>query len=244
MIELLPSFIQDMCPFVKVGMRLITKELVTCIRDVVAETGSVAAAVRVLQSQHIENYHRTAKAYYAACHQASYNPVTQTYGWEPERFSAFEDADGWAGVKVSRRLVRRAFLLDATLRENYLDRRMQMQEPGPVLKVDASYKASKLIGINGNKPFDNVTCIMGQAHQILTFKFCEDESQETIRPMAEGLRRRMEQHGFEAPKVMYTDKCCSDANFYTSVYPSLKCTENGHIGEPNLDRVMCISLLE
>ena len=97
-----------------------------------------------------------------------------------------------------------------------------MVEPGPILKVDASYKASKVIIMDKTKVFDNVTCIMDQAHRIVTWKLCEDGHHDTLRPVVEGLKTRLDLYGFDDPNTLYSDQCCQDCGFYTGIFAALR----------------------
>jgi hypothetical protein len=99
-IEQLPTIIQEMCPFVKVGSRYVTKRFVLFVREMMAATGNIASTMRIIQAQHTEAYHRAEYSYYLINHAASADPNQGGFKWIPPKFSAFDDRDKWNGFKV------------------------------------------------------------------------------------------------------------------------------------------------
>jgi hypothetical protein len=117
--------------------------------------------------------------------------------------------------------VRAIFAADAAARESWLDRRMQMQIPGYILKWDESFKTAKVIKLGSEQPFASIVLVMNGEHVIIAFMCTEDQSQESLEPVLQGVASRIVQFGLEPPRVLYTDRCCHDRALVTRVFPSL-----------------------
>jgi len=71
------------------------------------------------------------------------------------------------------------------------------------------------------KPFDCLFGLMGEGWRILGYQFSEDRSHRALEQLTQGVQGRINQHAFDPPKVLYTDKCCADTLFYQRQFPSL-----------------------
>ena len=217
-VQLLPRHVQDMADFVKVGRSYVTTRFVRVVRDHMADGGNMAGAHRLILSGHKSIFHRTEMRYYAFNrHMAEGNVALGA----PTRFSTYEDQEGWAGASFTRNLINNTYLMDSALRQPFLTRHMQMLPPGKVICVDDSFKATKLIRADGAKPFDCLFGLMGEGRRILGYQFSEDQSHGALEQLTQGVQRRIEQHAFAPPLVLYSDKCCADKLFYQRQFPSL-----------------------
>jgi len=203
---------------VKVGRSYVMTRFVRVMRDYMADSGNIAGAHRLILSGHKSVYHRSEMQYYAFNrHVAGSNLGLGA----PTRFSAYEDREGWGGASFTRNLINKAYLMDSALRQPFLIHHMQMLPPGKVICVDDRFKATKLTRTDGAKPFDCLFGLMGEGRRILGYQFSEDQSHRALEQLTQGVQGHINEHAFDPPRVLYTDKCCADTLFYQRQFPSL-----------------------
>lgn len=133
-VQRMPKIVQQQFDIVKVGRKWVTGRVVHLVRDTVLASTKAAAAVTVLESQHKGKHLEREALYYHSCKY--FRTVFPGLREEtPPKFPQYNDK-AYGGVKITHRLVRAIFALDGRAREPYLDRRMQMQPPGHVIKMD------------------------------------------------------------------------------------------------------------
>jgi hypothetical protein len=221
-VQQMPAFVQQHFPFVKVGRKYVTRRVVRLVRDTMAEAGKLAAAITILESQHKAKHLETELQYYQTCSylRAVFPALKQQP--PPPKFPQYLDP-AYAGARISHHLVRAIFKQDGEAREAFQDRNMMMQILGYILKLDESYKFIKAMKVNGGEQaHDSILLIMNGTHSVVSFLCSEDQSHASFEATVKGLAARIEQYGYEAPRIMYSDQCCRDKNFLLSVLPSLK----------------------
>ena len=84
-------------------------------------------------------------------------------------FSSFDDPLRWGGCTPSVDVLRKIFLDDHKGRRAWLDKRVMLIDPGPILKGDASHKASKLIFSEGRNVAGSTYTLMNGRNEVLIY---------------------------------------------------------------------------
>jgi hypothetical protein len=162
----MPAYIQELAPFTSLGNTYIVKPLVVRLRDHVAGGGSFHAFALNLLSSY-KTKHSVYEHMYYDRWRAINTPEGESECRNPApRFSNFEDPEGWGGSVPSSSLWRNVWLDDHKTRSEWLDRRMMLVPPGPILKGDASFKASKLIYTEGRSACGSVFTLMNGRNEV------------------------------------------------------------------------------
>jgi hypothetical protein len=170
--EELPDYIQDLAPFLCFGLTYIAPSLLVRLRDHIAASGSFQSFSKALLSLYKEKYMRYQLMYYSRWrHINTLEGAADDDCKAAPQFSSFGDPMGWAGSTPSAQVFRKIFLDDhgPQGRGKWLDKRLQLIDPGPILKGDASYKAAKLIYSEGRNVCGSIYTLMNGRNEVGAF---------------------------------------------------------------------------
>lgn len=164
--EVLPDYLLDLAPFQCFGQTYVVKPLVVKLRDHLASGGSFEAFSKGLLSLYKEKYMNYQFMYYARWRIVNtLDGATDCRAAPP--FSSFDDPLRWGGCTPSVDVLRKIFLDDHKGRRAWLDKRVMLIDPGPILKGDASHKASKLIFSEGRNVAGSTYTLMNGRNEVL-----------------------------------------------------------------------------
>lgn len=217
-VERLSANVQDQFKIAQVGRKYVTHRLMRLVRDAMQESGKISGVVSMVKSLHKSAYIETVLSYYLANKAIA---VRNNFDDAPAQFPAYDDRDAWGGCNITHHLIREIFTLSASIREPFLDARMQMLDTGLVIKGDESFKICKIMKLNGTVAFDSLLLIMNDKHEVITFQFTEDQSHASYEQCLAGLAGRLPLHGYKGPVLVYLDQCCRDGSLFMRLFPTL-----------------------
>lgn len=131
-------------------------------------------------------------------------------------FGAFHDREAYNmklfGVHFWARIHREQ--VDKNMR--MYTRSMQMIG-GEILKGDHSFKTSKLIMVQGQKPYEAIYTLQNGENEIVGCWCTKGSSMEELRDVLGQVASRFKKHGFQGPLIWYTDNCCHEESFLKTV---------------------------
>lgn len=138
------------------------------------------------------------------------------------KFSEFNDPEGYQGNIPSATLIRECFLgyFEAYMEEFY-DKYMRSLS-GNVLSSDHTFKVASFVWSLKNQPFNAFWAVLNEYHEVITMAFVKDKSNNCIKSMLDGLKKRYDELKKEYPWAWYSDQCCIDRKLITSVFPNTK----------------------
>lgn len=180
-----------------------------------------------LHEYHINQYLTLQQRYYEHCFQyinKNSNSTLNNYFSSnvqqkiPPKFSKFEDSEGYQGNIPSATLIRECFLgyFENHL-ENFYDKWMRSLS-GQVLSSDHTFKIASFVWNLKNQPFGAFWAVLNEFHEVITMAFVKDKSNNCIKPMLNGLKKRYDELKKEYPWAWYSDQCCIDRKLITSVF--------------------------
>jgi len=187
--------------------------------------------VQKLQENHLNKYLMLQKRYYE--HYFKYKELnlsttssTITSFFQSNsrqnnlpQFSEFEDPNGYQGSVPSATLVRECFLeYFENNMEAFCDKWMRSLS-GQVLSSDHTFKIASFVWSLKQQPFGAFWAVLNEFHEVITMAFVRDKSNDCIKPILNGLKRRYNELGKDDPWAWYSDQCCVDRKLITSFFP-------------------------
>jgi len=205
-----------------------TLELVNEMMSSIPDIG-VDKFVQKLQEYHMNKYLKLQQRYYEHCHEYknSSNSSLTIHNYflsnnsQPNnlpKFSDFNDPEGYQGNIPSATLIRECFLgyFEKNMEEFY-DKYMRSLS-GNVLSSDHTFKIASFVWSLKNQPFGAFWAVLNEYHEVITMAFVKDKSNNCIKPMLDGLKKRYDELKKEYPWAWYSDQCCIDRKLITTVF--------------------------
>lgn len=149
-------------------------------------------------------------------------------------FSAFDDKEKYGGYLMSCKykrfleltglanLVKKIMIDTISSRSAFYERCSQLLDIS-ILKVDHTFRVAKGINSNGPNPiFDALYSMVNQNGQIVSQILTNTTSHQAIEEVVKSVQSSREKLGAPQTKLLYTDNCCLDREFYESCCPSLR----------------------
>ena len=185
---------------------------------------------KVIEEHHWRRYDRCRVAYMArisALRRPRSGQTTLLAGElaeEPPVFSAFDDPDGYGGIRISRTYLRKVYSLCMGKLEAFMKRRSAMV-PAKILSGDHFFKILKCnFTFGGSRSFEAAYSLVNEHSEVIAVVLTQSKSLEDIRGMLTGVAKRMVALGLPKNNIslFYTDNPAAEKTFLHSIFEGLQ----------------------
>ena len=164
--------------------------------------------VQKVQEHHMDRYLKSQQRYYEHCFQyknKNSSSIIDNYfssNFQQNnlpKFSEFEDPEKYQGNCPSATLIQECFL---GYFENYMEEfcdKWMYSLSGQVLSSDHTFKIASFVWNLKSQPFGAFWAVLNEFHEVITMAFVKDKSNNCIKPLLDGLKRRYDKLKIEYP---------------------------------------------
>ncbi|CAM9371057.1 unnamed protein product, partial [Chrysoparadoxa australica] len=221
--EQYPDYVQEQFPFILTKRNGLHKDVAHMLTTCLMHGQGFKAMEAQLRESALLQYHKLQKQYYSLAERhLQLQP--------PAKFSPFEDTGGFAGACPSATYLQDIWLKWFT-EVCCLQTELRTLVDGTIFAGDASFKYAKIVRLRAadTGPSSDASLRRSQRTRLFTImnEFGEVVWQcpmktASLNELKDELKmlfvNRFRGHGFNAPAVFYTDKCCDDRHFLQQLF--------------------------
>jgi len=238
-----PAHIRATFPVILTHRLAVTEAVFELMRSCLDAAMGPGPFAKMIQEHHFRRYDRCRLAYMTRVSALRKSPQSGQRSidapqQEPPVFSAFDDPEGYGGIRVSGRYLRSLYTSCMRLLEGHMKRK-NAKVSAKILSGDHFFKILRCnFTFGGSRSFEAAYSLVNEHSESIAVVLTQSKTLEEIRAMLVGVAKRMVALGHTKDHVslFYTDNPVAEKNFLLSVFDGL------HRGAPAPSPLPLISL--
>jgi len=230
-----PAHIRLLFPVILTHRLAVTEAVFDLMRSCLDAGTGPGPFAHIIQEHHLRRYDRCRLAYMArvsALRKSPQSGQTSMHGpqlnQEPPKFSAFDDPEGFGGIRVTSRYLRALYTFCMGMLEARMKQKNAMVS-AQILSGDHFFKILRCnFTFGGSRSFEAAYSLVNEHSEIVAVVLTQSKTLEEVRPMLVGVAKRMVAlgHAKDHITLFYTDNPVAEKKFLLSIFDGLSRGEN------------------
>jgi len=225
-----PAHIRATFPVILTHRLAVTEAVFELMRSCLDQGTGPGQFTKIIQEHHYRLYDRRRLSYLARVSALRKSPQSgQTslhaseLSEEPPVFPAFDDPEGYGGIRVSARYLRSVYTFCMRALEGHIKRK-NAKVSAKILSGDHFFKILRCnFTFGGSRSFEAAYSLVNEHSEIIAVVLTQSKSLEEIRAVLVGVAKRMVAlgHGKDHITLFYTDNPSAEKSFLLSIFDGL-----------------------
>jgi len=240
-----PAHIRATFPVILTHRLAVTEAVFELMRSCLDAGTGPGPFAKMIEEHHRRRYDRCRLSYLARVSALRHPPQSgqtsmhaRELNQEPPVFSAFDDPEGYGGIRVSARYLRSVYTFCMGVLEGHMKRK-NAKVSARILSGDHFFKILRCnFTFGGSRSFEAAYSLVNEHSEVVAVVLTQSKTLEEIRAMLIGVAKRMVAlgHAKDHITLFYTDNPVAEKNFLLSIFDGL------HRGAPVPPPLPLISL--